>query len=152
MLRVVPGDQHVGLADAEGFAVEFLRRKARPECPVEVAHPFFREQHTAAASRVIDVPDDALAGQRLRVIDQQKIDDEADDLARREMLACRSRLRFPRSAGSGLQTGIPSPTSTDWGRRVEVANCSNTFQRMAASLSRLRCVGEEELVEESIAD
>ena len=91
LLGVVAGHQHVRFADTEGLAVQLLAEQLDADRGVELLQRLFcQRQHAAGPTgRVIDLPDDALPGQLGVVVGDEQFDDKADDLARREMFACR---------------------------------------------------------------
>ena len=91
LLRVVAGHQHVRFADAEGLAVQLLAEQLDADRGVELLQRLFgQRQHAAGpAGGVIDLADDAPPSQFGVVVGDEQFDDKADDLARREMFACR---------------------------------------------------------------
>ena len=88
LLRVVAGHEHVGLADPEGLAVQFLPEQLDADRGVEIFQRLFgQRQHAArAAGRIVDLADDAAPGELGIVVGDQQIDDQADDFARGKML------------------------------------------------------------------
>ena len=92
MLRdVLPLDEHVRLADGVGLGVQFLPEHGEPRLRVHRGQVLVRDgQHAAGAGRrIVDRAHDARLGQNLVVLDEDEVDHQADDLARREVLAGR---------------------------------------------------------------
>ena len=89
VLRVVRCHQHVRLADGEGLRVDLLAVELDPDFRVQRLHLFLGDRQHAAgpAGRVVDGADDAGLRQRIGVVAEQERDDQADDLARGEVLA-----------------------------------------------------------------
>ena len=89
---ILPLDQHVGLADGVGLVVQLLPEHGQPRlagsCSARCS-PGDR-QHAAGARRgVVDGAHHAGLGQHVVVLDEQQVDHQADDLARREVLTGR---------------------------------------------------------------
>jgi hypothetical protein len=83
-------DEHVGLADGVGLVVEFLAEHGQAGIGVVFKQIFAgHRQHAARPCRwVIDGAHDGIARrQHIVVLDEQQIDHQADDFARREVLA-----------------------------------------------------------------
>ena len=77
-------------------------------------------QHAASASgRIIDRADDAGLGQHLVILDEDQIDHEADDLARREMLAGRLVGDFREFADQLLEHEAHLAVVHDLGMKVD---------------------------------
>ena len=76
-------------ADGVGLGVQLLAVALEPRARVQLAEVLRgdREHPAGAAGRVEHRPHDARRPQRLVVLDEEEVDHEADDLARREVLA-----------------------------------------------------------------
>jgi hypothetical protein len=94
-------DEHVGLADREGLGVQFLPVHGEPRLGVHGGQVLFGDrQHAARARRrVVDRANNARPGERLTVLDEDEVDHQAYDLARREMLTRRLVRQLRKSAG-----------------------------------------------------
>ena len=88
LVRIMAGHQHVGTADREGFGVDFLAVEFGTDLGIDVVQGLFGQgEHAAgAAGRIIDLADNTQAGEFAGIGLDQEVDNQADDLARREML------------------------------------------------------------------
>ncbi len=84
-------DEHVGLADRVAFVVQLLAGHRQARLGVEVRKVLARDRQHAACprSRVVDGAHDAGFGQHVVILDEEEVDHEADDFARREVLSGR---------------------------------------------------------------
>ena len=82
-------EHHVGAADGVGLGVQLLAEDLQPRLRVELAQVVLgdREHAAGAAGRVAERLDDARLGEDVVVVvDEQQVDHQPDDLARREVL------------------------------------------------------------------
>ena len=102
---ILPLDQHVRLADRIALVVQLLPEHREPGLRVQRRKMFARDrQHSArACGRVVDGADHAGLGQHVIVLDEQQIDHEADDFARREVLTGRFVRQFGELADQLLE-------------------------------------------------
>ena len=102
---ILPFDEHVGLADRVAFVVQLLAEHRQAGLGVEVRKVLARDrQHAARARRrVVDRAHDAGLGQHVVVLDEEEVDHEADDFARREVLSGRLVREFRELADQLLE-------------------------------------------------
>ena len=119
---VLPLDQHVGLADGVGFGVQLLPEHRQPRLRVHRGQVLVRDrQHAARAGRrIVDRAHDAGLGQHLVILDEEQIDHEADDLARREVLAGRLVGEFGELADQLLEDEAHLGVVDDVGVEIDV--------------------------------
>ena len=93
---VLPLDQHVGLADGVGLRVQLLAIHDEPSIRVQPGQMLAADgQHAAGACRrIVQRPHHAGLGQGVVVFDEEQVDHEPNDFARREVLACRFVRQF----------------------------------------------------------
>ena len=98
-------DQHVRLADRIALVVQLLPEHRKPGLWVQRGEVFARDrQHsTSSSGGVIDGADHAGFGQNVVVLDEQQVDHQADDFARREMFTSRFIRQFREFADQLLE-------------------------------------------------
>ena len=118
---VLPLDEHVRLADGVGLGVQLLPEHGEPRLRVHRGQVLFRDrQHAARAGRrIVDRAHDAGLGQNLVVLDEDQVDHEADDLARREVLAGRLVREFGELADQLLEDEAHLGIVDDVGVKVD---------------------------------
>ena len=91
MRRVLALQHHVRAADGVGLGVQLLAEDLEPRVGVQVAQVVLgdREHPARAAGRVEERPHDPALAKQLVVLDEEEVDHQPDDLARREVLAGR---------------------------------------------------------------
>lgn len=154
LLRVMPRHQHVGFADAEGFAVQLLPEQLNADRGIEVLERAFRQgQHAArAAGWIIYLAYYPAPGEFGIVIGDQKINDQSDDLSRREMFTGGFVRDFREAADQFLKQITHLQITDGIGMKVDFAEPLKHVPENAAILQALQLVGEQELVEENVAD
>ncbi len=88
VVRVLPLDQHVRLADGVGLGVQLLPEDLEPGVGVQLGQVLLgHAQHAAgAAGRVVHGAHDAGLAEGVVVLHEEEVDHEPDDLAGREVL------------------------------------------------------------------
>ena len=88
VVRVLPLDQHVGLADCPGFIIPVLAKQFGLSLGVQFADVRFRyRQHAASTTgRIIDSLHYMAAG-KIILWSQKQVDHQFDHLTRREVLS-----------------------------------------------------------------
>ena len=154
LLGVVAGHQHVRFADAEGLAVQLLAEQFDTDRGVELLQRLFcQRQHAAGpAGRVIDLPDDALARQFGVVVGDEQLDDEADDFARREVLARRFVRDFRKPPDQILEQITHFDVVDALGVQVDLREAVEHLPENTALVEAFQLFGKEKLVEEDVAD
>ena len=114
---------------------------------------FGQRQHAAGpAGGVIDLSDDALARQLGVVVGDEQFDDKADDLARREMFACRFVGDFREPPDQILEQITHLDVVDPFGVQVDLREPVEHLPENAALVEALQLFGEEKLVEEDVTD
>ena len=96
--------------------------------------------------------DDALARQLGVVLGDEQLDDEADDLARREMLARRFVGDFREPPDQILEQVTHLDVADPLGMQVDLREAVEHLPENAALIEALQLFGKEKLVQEDVAD
>ena len=154
VLGVMAGNQHVRFTDRERFRVQLLTEEFNPDAGVELLHLLLGDrQHTAgAASRVVNLPDHTSAGQCIGIVDQEQRDDQPDHLTRCEVLPC-SLVRDLREAPDEIFEQVAHLDIADVvGVQIDLGEPLEHLPEYAGIVQALELVGEQELIEEDVAD